>query len=133
MKAAANRRRSKQQIAEARAQEQLQRQETAERLARLEQMQQQLQEAQERVQRVEHLASCAQEMINVGVLRQEANGTLSLVDDQAERESLQAQHAQERQEQEDQQRRERRQAQLFQSAEGVSEAQVDDQFLDANQ
>ena len=38
--------------------------------------------------RSEQLARCAQEMINAGVLRPEANGTLSLVEDQAERESL---------------------------------------------
>ena len=68
-----------------------------ERLAQLEWLEQELRASQLKAQRSEHLASCAQEMINVGVLRQEANGTLSLVDDQAERESLQAQQAQERQ------------------------------------
>ena len=50
-----------------------------------------MQEMQERMERSEQLARCAQEMINAGILKPEENGTLSLVDDQAERESLQSQ------------------------------------------
>ena len=72
-------------------------------------------------------------MIAAGVLRHDGNGNFSLVEDQAERESLSAQVAQERQQQEERERRERRQAQLFQSAEGVSEHQLDNEFQDANQ
>ena len=57
---------------------------------------------------------------------------MELVQDEQERSSLQAQRTEERERQEERQRAERRQAQIFQSAEGLSEAQVDNEFLDAN-
>ena len=79
------------------------------------------------------MAAVANEMYAAGFLRQNAAGSMELVDEQAERESLQAQRVQERQQQEEQQRRERRQSQVFQSAEALSEAQVDNEFLDAHQ
>ncbi len=79
------------------------------------------------------MAAGAQEMYAAGFLRANAAGSMELVDDQAERDSLQAQRTQERQQQEEQQRRERRQSQLFQSAEGLSEAHAENKFQDANQ
>ena len=58
---------------------------------------------------------------------------MELVQDEQERSSLQAQRAEEMQQEEERRRVERRQAQIFQSAEGLQEPDIDNQFLDANQ
>ena len=79
------------------------------------------------------MARCAQEMYEAGVLRPNASGNMELVEELAERESLSAQRIEERQQQDQRARAERRQAQVFQSAEGAREADIDNQFLDAQQ
>ena len=72
-------------------------------------------------------------MYEAGVLRPNASGNMELVEEQAERESLQAQRNEERQQQDQRVRAEIRQAQVFQSAEGAREADNDNQFLDVKQ
>ena len=59
MKASATRRRSKLTIREAKIQDELQRQRTAERLARMDQMERELQEARDRANQAEGLANVA--------------------------------------------------------------------------
>ena len=99
----------------------------------MEQMEQELREARERLRQAEPMAQCAQAMYEAGVLRPNAEGNMELVENAAERESLSAQRIEERQQQDQRARAERRQAQVFQSAEGAREADIDNQFLDAQQ
>ena len=85
-------------------------------------MERELQEARDRAQQAEGLANVANQMYEQGLLRPNEAGNMELVQDEQERSSLQAQRTEERQRQEERQRAERRQAQIFQSAEGLSEA-----------